>query len=92
MASDKDIYNVTKPSPVTTNAMASDKESSTVTKPSPLPTNATASDKDISTVTKPSPVSTNATTVRKARKAKGKNQDEGSGVEQRKQKRNVRNV
>ena len=51
-----------------------------------------ASDKDISTATKPSPVSTNAATVRKARKPKGKNQDEGSGVEQRKRKRNVRNV
>ena len=51
-----------------------------------------ASDKESSTVTKPSPVSTNAPTVRKARKAKGKNQDEGSGVEQRKRKRNVRNV
>jgi hypothetical protein len=42
----------------------------------------TASDKDISTVTKPSPVSTNATTVRKARKPKGKHQDEGSGIPQ----------
>jgi hypothetical protein len=72
--------------------MASDKDISNVTKPSPVTTNATASDKDISTVTKPLSVSTNPTTVRKARKPKGKNQDEGSSVEQRKRKRNVRNV
>ena len=72
--------------------MASDKDISTAMKPSPVSTNATASHKDISTATKPSPVSTNAATVRKARKPKGKNQDEGSGVEQRKRKRNVRNV
>jgi hypothetical protein len=76
------------PTALVQKADTSDKEIDTATKASPGSTTATEKDES-ETVMK---VHSAATTVRKARKPKGKRQDEGTGGELRKQKHNVRNV